>query len=173
MTITDEMRAHMRLCDALDAGDMIEVREALGAPATLAGAVDAYTGDNVMQLAIGRCTPAFLRELIAAGGDVNYECLDGFPSLIAALTSPRADRHETLLLLLEAGADITQRGVNDYTPLHTAASLDDVAAIKMLLAFGVDPQARTRIDQLATPLEEAQLLRKDAAIAALKARAGG
>lgn len=169
MTVTDEMRVHLRLCDALDAGDMMGVREVLGSPASLAGAVDGYTGDPLIQLAIGRCTPAFLHELIAAGGDVNYQCLDGFPSLLAALTSPREDRHETLRLLLDAGADVTQRGMNDYTPLHMAASLDDVVAIEMLLKFGADPHARTTIDELATPLEEARMLGKSAAVAALAA----
>lgn len=173
MTITAEMRAHMRLCDALNAGDLAAVRDALGGPATLSRAIDAYTGDNVMQLAVGRCSPAFLRELIAAGADVNYDCLDGFPSLLSALTSPRDDRHETLRLLLEAGADITQRGINDYTPLHMAASRDDTAAIALLLTHGADPHARTRIDDLATPLEEAWMLGNHAAVAALEAAENG
>ena len=173
MTITDEMRAHMRLCASLDAGDLTGVWEVLGLPATLVGAIDAYTGDNVMQLAIGRCTSAFLRELIAAGADVNYGCLDGFPSLLAALTSPREDRHETLRILLDAGADVAQRGVNDYTPLHMAASLDDVVAIEMLLAFGADPRARTTIDELATPLDEALMLGRSAAVTALAAHGTG
>ena len=46
----------------------------------------------MMQLAIGRCTPSFLRELIAEDGDVNYDCLDGFPSLLVREPGATASR---------------------------------------------------------------------------------
>ena len=48
--------------------------------------------------------------------------------------------------------------MNDYTPLHYAAARDDARAVELLLAHGADPDARTRIDDRAKPLEEAERL---------------
>jgi len=59
-------------------------------------------------------------------------------------------------------------GLNDWTPLHYAVSRDDVAAIELLLAHGADVNARTRIDDLTTPLEEAEQLNRKRAVDALK-----
>ncbi len=66
--------------------------------------------------------------------------------------------YDILELLLAHGADIQQRGFNDYTPLHWAVADRNVQAIEFLLAHGADPAARTRIDDCATPLEEAEIL---------------
>ncbi len=76
--------------------------------------------------------------------------------MIAALASRRADRIDILELLLSFGAATTQRGVNDFTPLHYAVSLDDPKAIELLLAHGADAQARTQIDDFESPLEMAR-----------------
>src|SRR5207244_13165358 len=58
-------------------------------------------------------------------------------------------------MLLAAGADVGQRGVNDYTPLHLAAAQGDLRAVDILLEAGSDPNEITRIDDLETPLEVA------------------
>ena len=39
-----------------------------------------------------------------------------------------------------------------------AAAINDVQAAKLLLKYEADPTARTRIDDYATPLEEARAL---------------
>ena len=49
-----------------------------------------------------------------------------------------------------------QRGVNDYTPLHLAAAMNDANLVRILLSHGADTNARTRIDDFTTPLEEAE-----------------
>ena len=101
----------------------------------------------------------FIEQLIAAGSNVNYDDDAGFPSLIAALSTDRhgrGDKLDVLRLLIRHGADLHQRGINDWTPLHYAASLRDLDALRLLLASGADPTLRTRIDDLATPLEEAE-----------------
>ena len=79
-----------------------------------------------------------MRTLLELGADPNYGDHAGFPALIAALSSDRADRYELLELLLSFGADPGQRGLNDWTPLHYAAAHDDVEGIKLLLARGAD-----------------------------------
>ena len=100
----------------------------------------------------------FIEALIALGANVNYEDDAGFPALIAALSTDRhgrGDRLDVLRLLLRHGADMT-RGLNDWTPLHYAANLRDLDALRLLLDAGADPTVRTRIDDLTTPLEEAE-----------------
>ena len=114
-----------------------------------------YMSCCVLEYAIYHGPLELVRTLLDSGADPNYRDDAGFPSLIAALSSGRTDRREIVELLLEAGADLQQRGVNDYTPLHYAAAGNDVLAVELLLARGADPGARTRIDDLATPLEEA------------------
>ena len=61
-------------------------------------------------------------------------------------------------MLLKHGALTQIRGIKDWTPLHMAAAINDVQAAKLLLKYEADPTARTRIDDYATPLEEARAL---------------
>ncbi len=68
-------------------------------------------------------------------------------------------------MLLEAAADIQQRGMNDSTPLHWAARYMDVTHMQFLLDHGADPNARTAIDNYTTPLEEAEAAQRIEAIA--------
>jgi ankyrin repeat protein len=71
----------------------------------------------------------------------------------AAGATVRTDVHELLELLIAHGADVGQRGINDYTPLHLAAGEGNLRAVDLLLAHGADPNAITRIDDMETPLE--------------------
>ena len=76
--------------------------------------------------------------------------------------------YHILELLLSFGADVQQRGHNDYTPLHYAAAMEDIGAMELLLAHGADLNARTRIDDYATPLEEMEILGCEKAAAFLR-----
>ena len=125
-----------------------------------------------MPLTIGSClvyaiyhSPlAFIRTLLEIGADPNAPVDDGFPPLIAALSctrevrgaARRSDVNEIARLLLEFGADMHQRGINDYTPLHMAVAERNLAAIELFMERGADPDLRTRIDEYATPLEMAE-----------------
>ena len=123
---------------------------------------------NVLEHAIVESSVAFIRRLLELGADPNYESLVGFPSLLHALGGSSDEKYELLELLIEFGADVEQRGNNDFTPLHLAATLDDDRAIAILLAHGADRDARTRIDELTTPLDEARRMGAQRAIAALE-----
>jgi hypothetical protein len=63
---------------------------------------------------------------------------------------------DVLRLLLSAGTDPNQRGINDYTPLHMAVAERQALAVQILLDAGADPELRTRIDECETPLEMAR-----------------
>lgn len=60
-------------------------------------------------------------------------------------------------LLVSAGADVNARGLGDHTetPLHWAASSDDVAAIDALLDAGADIDAAGAVIGGGTPLNDA------------------
>ena len=163
-----EYRRLQRFDDAFRAGDM----EALLAEIDAEETPDFPNGYgpwglrcSVLQNAIYHSPLPFIRQLLELGADPNYDDGDGFPSLIAALSSKpqpglshagRQDVHELMALLLSFGANANQHGHNDYTPLHWAASEGDARAVQLLLAHGADPAERTRIDDYETPLEVAE-----------------
>jgi hypothetical protein len=107
---------------------------------------------------------AFIRTLLELGANPNAPADDGFPPLIATLSSAqvipgasrRTDVADVIRLLLSFGADPNQRGINDYTPLHMAVAERNPAAILLLLESGADPDLATQIDDCETPLEMAR-----------------
>jgi ankyrin repeat protein len=159
----EEHEAFQRIDAAFRAGDLDGLRAALGSPDGFPDVSGPLTIGYCLEYAIYHSPLRFIRLLLARGANPNYADHAGFPSLIAALTcrrdapgSPaRPDAHEILEVLLAAGADPNQRGVNDYTPLHWAAGEGDARAVRLLLAHGADPTARTRIDECETPREVA------------------
>jgi len=107
---------------------------------------------------------AFIRQLLELGADPNTPVDDRFPPLIAALIGtrggrgvmPRVDVDDVVRLLLSFGADPNQRGVNDYTPLHTAVAEWNPLVVRLLLDSDAEPWLRTPIDLCETPLEMAE-----------------
>ena len=155
--------------DAYKRGDLAALKAVLGDPPDFPNCRGpAGVGEIVLEYAIYHSPLAFIRKLLELGAEVNYGDHAGFPSLIAALSTDRGDRTEIVELLLSFGADIQDRGINGYTPLHYAASLDDPKTVELLLAHGADPNARTDVDDYFTPLEEAELLGRDAAAEMLR-----
>ena len=136
----------------------------MNAEADNAEPLELAVGDHPLEYAIYWSPLAFIARLIGIGADSNYLPNAGFPSLFAALSSDRPDKNEVLELLLESGADVGQRGVNDWTPLHYAVVERDLEAVKILLAYGADPNLRTRIDHYTTPIEDAEALGFTAAV---------
>jgi ankyrin repeat protein len=168
------MHDALAIHEAYKRGDLAALKRLLGDPPDFPNCRGpAGVGEIILEYAIYHSPLCFIRTLLNLGADPNYQDHAGFPSLIAALSSGRADRYEIVNLLLAFGADSQQRGLNDWTPLHHAAATEDVEAIELLLAHGADPNARTRIDHYATPLEEAEHLGRSAAVRLLRELAPG
>jgi ankyrin repeat protein len=123
---------------------------------------------TALDYAIAQGPRSLVEILLAMGADPNPVTNDGFPPLFMALERDADDRYDVLALLLSAGADVNGRGVNDYTVLHQAACKDDARAVRLLLEHGADPEARTRIDNYTTPLEEAEQFGHAVGAAALR-----
>ena len=137
-------------------GELAALREALGNPEDFPNCkqpIELGLGTYPLGYAIYWSPIAFIRELIGAGADLNYDDGTGFPSLIAILSADRSDKREILSLLILEGADLNQRGINDWTPLHCAVARRDMESLKILLAAGADPSLPTRIDDCETPLD--------------------
>jgi len=168
------MHEALPIHDAYERGDLEALKALLGDPPDFPNCRGpAGAGAIILEYAIYHSPLPFVWTLLEQGADPNYQDHARFPSLIAALSSARSDRHELIELLLASGADVQQRGINDWTPLHYAAVTDDLEAIELLLAHGADPNARTRIDDCATPLEEAERLSQAKAVQLLRKLAPG
>lgn len=155
------MKQALAIHEAYVEGDLGRLRALLGDPRDFPNCLGpSGVGEIPLEYAIYHSPPDFVRTLLELGANANYEDHAGFPSLIAALSCEDPSRGRELLeLLLHFGADPDQRGVNDYTPLHYAVTqARDPKAIAILIGAGADPTLRTRIDEYATPLEEAEIL---------------
>ncbi|MDJ1016538.1 MAG: ankyrin repeat domain-containing protein [Paracoccaceae bacterium] len=138
---------------ALEAGD-VEILERLAgeAPELMADI------ENRVLDAISRQPLATVEWLISKGAPLRIAVDDGFPVMHLAVDREKTDQAETVRLLVGKGADINEKGFNDWTPLHRAAAIGDVPMVRLLLDLGADPTIRTEIDDLATPEEEARHL---------------
>ncbi len=91
----------------------------------------------------------------------NYSARKGtadLPLVHAALSRDDAHKYDVLVIVLNAGGDPNARGLNDYTPGHQAVIDNDCDALEILSKFGADFELKTRIDEYATPLEEAKII---------------
>ncbi|MCC3304032.1 ankyrin repeat domain-containing protein [Sneathiella sp. HT1-7] len=151
-------RRAIALHAAYQAGDLVEIRHLLDDPPGFPNSQQPYElgcAGTPLEYAFCWSPSSLIHALLDIGADVNFSVEDGFPALFTLLETDREDRYELLALLLDHGADIHQRGINDWTPLHYAVVQRDLKAIEILLARGADPCLKTRIDEGTTALEEA------------------
>ena len=143
--------------DAFKAGDFDGLCKALGgSPGWFDKCMPFELGlGHPLEYAIYWSPVGFISTLLNAGSNPNYQDQSGFPAIIAALSTDRADRLEVVRVLIERGADPNMRGVNDWTPLHYSVAIRSAEAIRLLLEAGADPTLETRIDHYSTAIEEA------------------
>ncbi len=98
---------------------------------------------------LGDCAIPY--ELVAAGADVNAIGGDGQTALWRAASDPRGGSLSRLLLQHGARTRVADR--EGRTPLHGAAACGGLEAVRLLLAAGADPNARSAYGY--TPLMEA------------------
>ncbi len=83
-----------------------------------------------------------VRVLLAHGADADDDADNPF-GVRPVHAAAAAHDHETMRLLLEAGADPNLRQQGGFTPLHSAAHSDDVEMARLLLDHGADPLLAT------------------------------
>ena len=166
-------RQALRLAKAYRAGDLAAVKAALGWPQSFPNVPQPMAlgcGDWPLASAITSSPLRFVRRLLELGANPNYDAADGFPSLFAAIDAARPDTEALVAMLLRHGARVDQRGINDWTALHYAVARRNLAVVRRLLASGADPEARTRIDDRSTPLEDAMAAGFAEAVEAMRAK---
>jgi len=79
-----------------------------------------------------------VKQLLAAGADVNARDQSGQTALIIACRTPHV-APELVKALLAAGADVNTRSRNDYTALSWATARDNTEVIRLLRRSGASP----------------------------------
>ena len=156
------------VCGVLKTGSTDELDELAELMGDFPNGGDDFVGRRWIQSAIDVGSKQTIIWMLEKKVDLSFED-EGYPALFCTIESDRPDRYEILEMLLQHGAPTDMRGINDWTPLHLAAARNDVKALKLLLEYGAEPTAKTRIDNYATPLEEARTLGSNDAIRYLKA----
>lgn len=147
-------RAHVEA--AIRAGNLARLEEYAETLDGFPDGVDPEMGPWICMFA--GAPPVALRWALDRGAPVDPDVDDGFPPLHAALDAGGPEVCARLSLLIAAGANLDRHGFNDWTPLHMAAAKGNLEAVRLLLDTGADRSVRTRIDDQATPEEEARLL---------------
>jgi ankyrin repeat protein len=130
----DAMIASRRLCLLFFLGACLT---SVATVASLAGELnDALKARDVAQV----------RNLIAAGADINEKVQRDFPLNVAATFGPA----EMVAILLDAGADIEKPGRDGLQPLHNAVILGQKDIVALLLQKGALVDAKDKLGR--TPL---------------------
>jgi len=159
-----EIADYEYLCQLIAEGDLALLEEAAAVLDDFPQGKDAYYGQHWITHAVaGGALPA-IQWMLSKNVRLDFREEDGMTVLLHAIDRRQADRYAILELLLQHGAPIDQHGLNDWTPAHMAAARNDVSALQILVHYGADLTIRTRIDDYATPLEEARLLKRQEAV---------
>ena len=154
--------------DVMKSGDLARLIELAAIDSTFPDGVDSFIGRRWIINAIDGAPLTTIDWMLSRGVDLAFRDEEGYTPLLATIESGRPDRLKLLRSLIAAGAPVNKKGVNDWTPAHMAAARDDVETLKVLVAAGADLTIRTDLDDCATPLEEAQILKKANALAYLR-----
>ncbi len=135
--------------DAASAGDAAKVTSLLDADATALNARD-DKGYTPLLDALNHSKLDVAALLIKRGADVSIAGNDGATPLMAAATQGAP----TVQLLLDKRADLKAADADGWTALHYAAVMGQAAGVRLLLAHGADPAAKTVKGQTPAALAE-------------------
>jgi uncharacterized protein len=136
-----EANPELGILEAAAAGRAERVRELLDADAEALGA-RTPEGFTPLGLAAFLGGADVVRVLLEHGADPDDDADNQFG--IRPVNAAAASRdHETMRLLLEAGAYPDPQQQGGFTPLHSAAHSDDVEMARLLLDHGADPSIAT------------------------------
>jgi len=148
----------MAIHRAVVAGDIDALREAYGDESTFPNCQGPLAiGDSILIYAIYHGPNSLVINLLALGAAARPDVSDGFPPMVALMSTQREDKHELIQTLADAGANVDEPGVNDQTALSWAIGQGDAEGVRLLLLLGADPHRRTRIDDRTSPLDEAEV----------------
>jgi ankyrin repeat protein len=116
---------------------------------------DGRFGRHWIRNAIDSGSLTAVRWMIEDGVNVRFRDGEGLTALHAPMERGCFERHEMMRALIAAGADVNAFGTNGWAPLHMAAFINDIEAVKILLAAGADQSLRTQSDDYTTPEQEA------------------
>jgi ankyrin repeat protein len=132
-----EAGPELGVLEAAAAGRAGRLRELLAAdPAAIRERTP--EGFTALGLAAFLGGPEAARVLLEHGADADDDAENPF-GVRPVHAAGAAHDHETMRLLLEAGADPNQRQQGGFVPLHEAARSDDVELTRLLLEHGADP----------------------------------
>ena len=143
---------------ALDTDDPATLEKTFGEQNGFPKGSDNLIGRFWITNAIDSGSYQVIEWMLKQGVDLNFEDEEGYTPIHSCLEREGSDRYEVLDLLIRFVADVNSHGINDWTPLHMAAVRNDFKAMEILLKAGADKTRRTRIDDFATPEEEARAL---------------
>ena len=152
------MSDYDEIMEKLLAGDLAALEEIAEIVDDFPTGKDHFIARHWITHAIDCGTAEVVSWMLKNGAPVIFEDDEGFSVIHSAIDREKSDRIEIMKILIVAGADINAQGINDYTPAHHAAVRNDVEALRVLVENGADLTIRTRIDEYATPLEEAELM---------------
>lgn len=142
--ITDCLRAAALELDVFEAaalGDCGRLKEILSADAMQVWAVSA-DGWAPLHLAAAFAEEDVVRLLLEHGAHAHQYSRNPQHNQPMHAAIALGDSEETILLLLEAGADVNATQAGGFTPLHQAAAAGKLGMVKLLLANGAQPDAR-------------------------------
>jgi ankyrin repeat protein len=164
MPRSPESQDYQYMTEVLASGTVNDLEELAGLCEDFPGGRDPLVGRHWITNAIDCGSELAVAWMLSKGVDLSFRDEEGYTVLHSALERASDDKYRVLELLLRHGAPVNARGINDWTPAHMAAVREDIEGLKLLVAYKADLSIRTTIDHYATPLEEARLLKKEAAV---------
>jgi len=129
---------------------------------------DAFLGRHWVTNAIDCGSISAVKWILGRKVDLSFRDEEGYTPLLSAIERDAPDKYELLTTLLLAGAPVNTTGINGFTPAHLAAVRNDTEALQILAKHGADFTMRTTIDDYSTPLEEAERVGSNEAVAFLR-----